>query len=82
MNVQMIAVEPWDLNVVVVTQGGAATRADQDKAQEQLQPQVWPMKQKKASFNVQQQKEIFLEVWLEFVDSLEPSMLEGVKEMP
>ena len=38
MNVQMIAAEPGDLNVVVVTRGGAMIRADQDKSQEQLQP--------------------------------------------
>ena len=38
MNVQMITVEPRDPNVVVITREGAATGADQDKAQEQLQP--------------------------------------------
>ena len=43
MNVHMIAAEPRDPNVVVVTRGGAATRADHDKSQEQLQPQVQPV---------------------------------------
>ena len=38
MNVHIISVEPHDLNVVLVTRGGAATGVDQDKAQEQLQP--------------------------------------------
>ena len=55
---------------------------DQETPQEQLQPQVWPVTQKKASFDAQKQKETFLEVWPEFVDSVEPSMSEGVKEMP
>ena len=82
MNVQMIAVEPRDLNVGVIVWGGFATGADQDKAQEQLQLQVQPMTQKKASFNSQKQKETFLEVWPEFVDLVESLMLEGVKEIP
>ena len=40
LNVQMIAVEPQDLSVAVITRGGATTGSDQDKSQEQLQLQV------------------------------------------
>ena len=40
LNVQMIAAEPRDPNIVVVTQGGGVNEGDQDKPQEQLQPQV------------------------------------------
>ena len=38
VNVHMIAVEPQDLNIAIITRGGAMTRAYQDKLQEQLQP--------------------------------------------
>ena len=53
MNVQIIAVEPQDPNVVVVARGGDGTGANQDKSQEQLQLQVRPATQKKVLFNVQ-----------------------------
>ena len=82
MNVQMIAAEPWDPNVTVVTRRGAATGADQDKSKEQLQPQVWPTTQKKVSFDIQEQKEVFLEVQPYFVEPPEPSTSKEVKEIP
>ena len=38
----MIMDEPQDLNITIVTQGGAMTGANQDNSQEQPQPQVRP----------------------------------------
>ena len=55
---------------------------DQDKSQEQLQLQLWPTTQKKEPFFFQEQKEVFLEVRLEFVEPAEPSTSEEVKEIP
>ena len=78
----MIVVEPWDLNVPIVTQGGVATGAYQDKSQEQLQLQVRPATQKNVSFEVQKQKEVFLEVRLNFVDAAKLSMSKEIKEIP
>ena len=40
LNVQMIATEPRDPTISLVSRGGAVTKADQDKLQEQLQLQV------------------------------------------
>ena len=55
----MIVDEPWDLNIIIVTWGGAMIGADQDNPQEQLQPQVRPVAQKKEPLTDQKQKEIF-----------------------
>ena len=82
MDVQMVVVEPRYPNVDFVTREGVATGDDQDKAQEQLQPQVRPATQKKVSFDVQVQKKVFLEVRPEFVEREEPSTSKEVKEMP
>ena len=60
MNIQMISVEPRQPNLVVVTRGGVAMGADQNTLQGQ--PQVRPATQKKAPLDVQQEKEVFLEV--------------------
>ena len=61
----MISSEPRQPNLVVVTGGGPATRADQNTQQGHLQ--VRPTTQKKASLDVQQEKEVFLEEQQDFV---------------
>ena len=62
MNVYMIVGEPQDLEIVVVTWGGATTRVDQDKPQEKSQPQVRPAAHKMEPLNVQKQKEVLWDV--------------------
>ena len=60
LNIQMISSEPGQPILVVVTRGGAATRVDQNTPQGHMQ--VRPATQKKASLNVQQEKEFFMDV--------------------
>ena len=62
----MIYAERSETNIVVITRGGVATGADKNAQHDQ--PQVQPEEQKKVSFDVQRENEIFLDARLEFVD--------------
>ena len=50
-NIQMISIETREENIVVITRGSVATRADQNAQHDQ--PQVRPIPQNKVSFDVQ-----------------------------
>ena len=75
----MIYVKLREPHIVVVTRGGAATGADHNT--QQGQPQVRPTTQKKAPLYVQKEKEVFLDVRPEFVDTNQPSTSGQVKTM-
>ena len=76
----MISSEPIKPNLVVVMQGGASTGADQNTLLRQ--PQVRPAAQNKSLLDVQQEKEVLLEAWQEFVDTNQPSTYRQVQAMP
>ena len=76
----MIFVEPRKPHIVVVTIVGAATGANQNTQQGKLQ--VRPMAQKKELLDVQQEKEVFLEVQPKFVDANQSLTSGQVKTMP
>ena len=78
----MIVTEPTEPSVTVVTWGGVVTGADQNVSQEQMQPHVQPMVQKKVSFDIQKHKQVFMDMWPEFVDPGEPLTSEEVKKIP
>ena len=81
-NVQMIVAELRDLNIATVTRGGAMTRVEQEKPQEQAQPQVKPVTQKKESPTDPKHKEVFWDVQSEFISPDVPSTSTEVKDMP
>ena len=56
----MISAEPRQPNLAIVTRGGVATGVDQNTPQGHLQ--VRAATQNKAPLDVQQEKELFLEV--------------------
>ena len=62
LNIQNISAKPREPIIVIITRGGVATRADQEALKEKLRPQVRPVTHKKVSFDVQKQKELFLDV--------------------
>ena len=61
----MISVKLREPHIAIVTRGGDATGADQNIQQARLQ--VRPAAQKKASLDVQNEKEVLLDVLPEFV---------------
>ena len=76
----MIAAEPREPRIVVVTRGGVATKANQDIPQEK--PQVRHVAQKKVPFDVQKLKQGFLDVLPEFVDQEQSSTSIEITNMP
>ena len=56
----MIYVDSREEKIVVMTRGGVATRADQNAQHDQ--PHVRPKAQKKILFEVQREKEVFLDL--------------------
>ena len=78
--IQMIFIEPRQLNLVVVIRGGVATCIDQNTPQGH--PQVQTAAQKKATLDFQQDKEVLLEAQQDFVDTSQLSTYGQVRAMP
>ena len=81
----MIVGEPREINVAMVTRGGATIGADQAMKIEHVahgKPQVQPSMKKKAPLDIQEQKSIFMDVCPDFVNTEQPSTSSQVKDMP
>ena len=71
-NIQMISIEPREINIVPLTRGGVVTGANQDTQHGKLQ--VGSMAQNKVPFDVQKEMEVFLDVRPKFVEKNQASI--------
>ena len=78
----MVVAEPRELSVPVITSRGVVTGTNLKTMQEQISRQVWKTTQKKVSFDIQKQKQVFMDVRPDFMNPEEPSTSEKVRDMP
>ena len=74
--------ETRDLNIASITRGAATTGVERENPQEQMQPQVRPVTQKKESPTSLKQKEVLWDVKSDFISPDVPSTSTKVKDIP